>query len=125
MQDTEEARQKRLELRADMAALPFILAGIGAAAFASMTIFASAWNGASFQSICVASVGILYFCAFWLALRTRLWSSIPLWGMSIVFLLSRLSNYTTLLAIFMIPALTELGRLIRGAQRAKVRDPHV
>ena len=118
-----QTEKKRILSRIDLAVPLFIFAGIGAAYLSAMGATALGFSPpGDLSALIKAAPMMLFFPSFLVALVRRRWASVPLWSCCLW-----LAVYTSLhqnslifsgvkewLQIVWIPALTELGRFVRG-----------
>ncbi len=111
--------------RMDLAVLPFIFAGLGAAFISSMGAMALGYDSRprDFRAIIFYASLFLLFPTFLIALLQRRWASLPLWMCTLVILAPAFVHMNSMFAessikgeleLLGVALLTQVARLIRG-----------
>jgi hypothetical protein len=118
--------------RIDLAVLPFIFAGLGAAFITAMGAMAMGYDSRpkDIHALLSNAALLLFFPAFLLALLQRRWAALPMWLCCIALLAPALAHPKDMITasslkgeieLVSVVLLTELARLIRGSEPEKMR----
>ena len=116
----------------DLAVLPFIFAGLGAAFISAMGAMALGYDSRpkGMHALFSYAAMLLLFPAFLLALLQRRWAALPMWLCCIALLAPALAHPKDMITasslkgeieLVSVALLTELARLIRGSEPEKMR----
>jgi hypothetical protein len=116
----------------DLAVLPFIFAGLGAAFISAMGAMALGYDSRpkGMHALFSYAALLLFFPTFLIALLQRRWAALPMWLCCIALLVPALAHPKDVITasslrgeieLVSVVLLTELARLIRGSEREKMR----